>query len=214
MINYKDIEQQTEEWFKIKWGRIGGTLSTGLFIKSDTLMIDIASQRMEEFELSESFSNDAMDRGNELEPEARAYLNEYTGLDFLVSGWLQCEENELLGISPDGLTLDEKIGCEIKCLGRKAHYSLLLSGEIEKQKLCQILQMFTVNPKLEKHYFIAYRQEAPNHFIKIFTRDSVINLGTKARPVEKTISDWVEIAKIEADKLLKEIIEFEQSLKF
>ena len=29
MINYKEIEQGTIEWFELKWGKIGGTLAKG-----------------------------------------------------------------------------------------------------------------------------------------------------------------------------------------
>ncbi|MEG7750696.1 YqaJ viral recombinase family protein, partial [Listeria monocytogenes] len=76
------------------------------------------SQREEDFEFeADTFESDAMQRGNDLEPFAREYLNKYTGLEFKQTGWLQSEENELLGISPDGITDCNRFSCEIKCLG-------------------------------------------------------------------------------------------------
>lgn len=234
MINYKHIQQGSIEWFQIKWGKIGGTLAGGLFVNSDTLLIDILSQRCEEFEPTDSYENDAMERGSDLEPYAREYLNLYTGLEFKETGWLQSEENELLGLSPDGLTEDEKISCELKCLGRKAHYAILLKQETPKDKLDQCLHYFTVNPKLEKHYFMSFRPESPKPFIKLFTLDTVIDLGQK-RKVEvkqygvngqeikpkietvsdvKTIREWRKIALEKADKLLKDIKEKEKLIKF
>lgn len=205
MIVHKDIQQGSEEWHAIKWGKIGGTLSKGLFVKSDTLLIEILSQRLEEFDFVESFTSDAMDRGNELEPEARKYLNEYTDLEFQEVGWLQSEENELLGISPDGITEDLKDGCEIKCLGRKKHLEVILSNEIPLDYIHQCVHYFTVNPKLEKLHFIAFRPEAPKHFIKVLTRDSLVNIGTKAKPVIKNISDVCKESLNEAKDLLENI---------
>lgn len=213
MINRKDIVQKTIEWHEIKWGKIGGTLSKGLFVKSDTLLIDILSQRMEEFEPAEDgFVSDAMERGNDLETFAREYLNQYSGLEFKETGWLQSEENELLGISPDGITDCEEYQCEIKCFGRKKHYEVLLNNAIPLENNNQIVHAFTVNPKLKKLYFIAFRPEAPNHFIKIVDRDTIVNLGTKAKPVELTVQGWVYKAENAANELLKEIKEKEQSL--
>jgi hypothetical protein len=214
MINRKDIEQGSLEWHQIKWGKIGGTLSKGLLVNSDTLLIDILSQRMEEFEPVDSFTNEHMERGNELEPFARLYLNEYTGLTFNQTGWLQSEENELLGISPDGITEDEKSSCEIKCFARKKHYEILLDNEIPLENIFQCIHYFTVNPKLEQHYFISFRPEAPKHFVKKLDRNSQVNIGTKARPVILIIEEAVKKIKSKSDDLLKIIIEKEQELLF
>lgn len=214
MINRKDIEQGSIEWHEIRWGKIGGSTSKGLFVKSDTLLIDILSQRMEDFEPTDSFTNDAMERGNELEPFAREYLNNYTNLSFNQTGWLQCEENELLGISPDGITDDELHSCEIKCFGRKKHYEVLLDNEIPLDNIFQCIHYFTVNPNLKEHYFLAFRPESPKHFIKLLTRDSLVNIGTKAKPIMNTIDEAVVKSKTYADELLKNIIEKESFLNF
>ncbi len=215
MINHNKIEQNSLEWFEIKWGKIGGTLSKGLMVKSDTLLIDILSQRVEEFEPdADSYENAAMQRGNEMEPFARQYLNEYTGFNFLKSGWLQSEENELLGISPDGITECETKACETKCLARKKHTEIILTQEIPLDFLPQCVQYFTVNPKLESLFFCAFRPESKMNFVKELTRESVVNLGTKARPVLKPIKDWVAISMYEAEVLLKDLKEAELKLIF
>jgi len=214
MKRFDKIEQQSEDWFQIKWGKIGGSLSKGLFAKSDTLLIDILSQRLEDFEPEDSFSNDAMQRGNDLEPFARDYLKDYTGIDFKETGWLQSEQNELLGISPDGITKDNSKACEIKCFSRKNHLKVLLSEEVPLDNVHQILHYFTVNPALESLHWIAFRPEAPKHFIKVFTLDSEINLGTKARPIIQTIKESVKNSNELADTLLAEILTKEEQLKF
>jgi hypothetical protein len=211
---YKDIVQGSIEWHELKWGKIGGTLSKGLFVDSDTLLIDILSQRLEDFEPTDSFENEAMQRGNELEPFAREYLQSYTGIQFNEVGWLQSEKNELLGISPDGISECERFSCEIKCLARKAHYSILLENEIPLDKIHQCVHYFTVNPKLEKHYFISFRPEAPKHFIKELTLQSMVNIGTKARPKMMTIEAIRDYSIERANDLLNEIIKKENELKW
>lgn len=214
MKRYDNIEQKSLEWFQIRWGKIGGTLSKGLFVKSDTLLIDILSQRLEEFEPEEGYTSDAMERGNELEPFALDYLKEYSGIDFQNSGWLQSEENELLGISPDGITADNIKACEIKCFGRKKHYEILLNDEIPRDNIHQCIHYFTVNPKLKELHWIAFRPEAPKHFIKVLTLESKINLGTKAKPKLMTVEAARDYANEFADDLLIQIKEKEKQLKF
>ena len=122
-------------------------------------------------------------------------------------GWLQCEENEYLGISPDGITECETISAEIKCPNSKKHLSTIRANEIPSDNIHQCLHYFTVNPKLEKHYFCSYRPENIYKpiFVKELTRDSIVNLGTKAKPVLKTISEWVLIAKLGAKELQEQI---------
>lgn len=233
MVNHKEIKQNSIEWFEIKWGKIGGTLSKGLFIDSDTLFLDLLSQHIEEFEPSEGFENEAMQRGKYLEPFALEYISTYTGIYFQTTGWLQ-SKHKLLGISPDGLSECEKFATEIKCLSRKEHTKLLIENQLPKEKLCQIIHYFTVNSKLEKLYFISFRPESIKPYIEEFTKDSLIDLGWKVKyevkqygvggkeikpkietaPDVKIISQWSEIAFQEADKLEEKINQTINKLKF
>ncbi len=233
MVNHKEIKQGTIEWHEMKWRKIGGTLSKGLFIERDTLFLDLLSQHLEEFEPSEGFENEAMQRGKELEPYALEYISSYTGINFQTTGWLQ-SKHKLLGISPDGLSECETIAAEIKCLSRKEHTKLLIEKELPKDKLCQIIHYFTVNPKLEKLYFISFRPESIKPYIEVFTKESKIDLGWKydvevkqygvggkelkpkieKHPDIKTISQWSEIAFQEADKLELKINQTIEQLNF
>lgn len=214
MINYKDIEQGTIEWFELKWGKIGGTLAKGLFVKTDTLFLDILSQRIEDFEPTESFTNEYMQHGTENEPFAREFLETYTGLKFTETGWLQSEENQLIGISPDGITKDEKIACEIKCLSRKKHLDVIIKNEIPLEYTHQCVHYFTVNPKLKKLYFIAFRHESVKHFIKEIKLDTIVNIGTKSRPKLMSVEAVRDYSLEFANDLLLKIKENELKLSF
>lgn len=234
MIAYKDIEQGSEDWFLIKWGKVGGSTAKGLYINSDTLFLDLLSQHLEEFELEESFDSFAMMRGRELEPFARDFISDYTGIKFEEYGWLQSKKCSLLGISPDGMSADEKVACEIKCLGRKAHAEVLINQEPPRIYMEQIIHYFTINPKLESLFFIAFRPETVQHFIKEYKRTDKIDLGwkkkvevpqfgVKGQPIKpkvisepdiKTVSEWSAIAIDEALRLEKKIKETVELLQF
>ncbi len=203
MIVRYDITQGTEEWFALKYGKVGGSTSKGLFVPSDTLLLELLAEMTEPFILDDdTYESYDMIRGKELEPYARSEAEKYTGLQFSVPGWLQCEEIPILGISPDGITEDETFTIEIKCPGAKRHIETVYTGEIPKDNIHQSLHYFTVNPKCEKHLFISFRPESNYPFWpKLLTLDSVIDLGTKAKPVCKTISEWVSIAKFNALEL-------------
>lgn len=208
MISYTNIIQGTEAWHAIRYGKIGGSLSKGLFTKGDSLFLELLAELTEPFEMDyDSFENLAMVRGHELEPRARMELGQYCGVEFTETGWLQCEGNSLLGISPDGITEDWKISCELKCPSNKKHVESALSEEILPEYIHQSLHYFTINPKLEKHYFASYRPE--NIFtplvVRVLTLDSVVNIGTAAKPVYVTVRAYVEMAKQAATELQSQL---------
>lgn len=200
---YYNIEQCTPEWFELKYGKVGGSASKGLFVPSDTLLLELLAEMTEPFELEEDgYESSDMIRGKELEPYARSEAEKYAGVKFLVPGWLQCEEIPILGISPDGITEDLTITGEFKCPGAKKHISTVYNNEIPADNIHQSLHYFTVNPFCQKHYFVSFRPES-NYplWVKLLTRESIIDLGTKAKPNCKTVREWVKIAKFNALEL-------------
>lgn len=216
MKAYYDIKQGTEEWHNIRYAKIGGTASKGLFVESDTLLIELVAETIEPIEIDfDSFESKDMVRGYELEPFARQELSKYINVELLECGWLQCEEIPLLGISPDGISKCETITAEIKCLAKEKHTKHIMYDEMPKDYIHQCLHYFTINPKLEKHYFCSFRPESIKPiFVKELTRDSLIDLGTKAKPNIKTISEWVAIAKEKAIKIQSDINTIVEKLNF
>jgi len=197
-----DVQQQTLQWFELKHGKIGGSTSKGLLVDSDTLLDEILSTRLEAFEMDDdSYESKAMLRGNELEPLGRKALSQYSGYQFLECGWLQ-SDIDIIGISPDGITDDLKVSCEIKCPGRSKHTKTLRENILPIDHVHQIVHNFTVNPFLELCYFGSFRPESAYQlFVKPITRDTLINLGTKAKPVNKTVNEWSDIMRGKAIEL-------------
>ena len=230
-----EIEQKTIEWFAIRWGKIGGTRSKGLFVQSDTLLINLLAEHVEEFDedMDEGYASAAMERGNELEPQALGALSQYTGFEFLPIGWIQ-SDNPLLGISPDGITEDCTKQAEIKCPQAVAHLRMVLTGEIPAEYINQCVHAFTVNPKLESLFFCSYRpeNELKPMFVKELTRDSLVDIGwtKKGKVIEdrgygekeyvakgpdlRSVSDWSKKAIEEAEFLQVKIASHIEKLKF
>lgn len=207
MIAHWDLIQCSREWHELKWGKIGGSLSKGLFVKSDTLLIEILSQHIEPFIYKpDGYVSDDMQRGIDLEPVLQNRMSKFAKVEFVNAGWLQCEEFPLLGISPDGITKDMKVSYEGKCPAPKKHAETLFYNEIPSDNIHQCLHYFTVNPLLERHYFASFRPECDYPlFEKMITRESPIDLGTRAKPQVKILQEWVDIAKANAKELTENL---------
>jgi hypothetical protein len=233
MIARYDIIQREPEWHEIKHAKIGGTKGG---VKEKTLLPDIVAELTEPFVyVEDGFVNDAMMRGIMMEDEARTKLEFELFIDFKECGWLQSEENDLLGISPDGITECETIQCEIKCPSPKKHMEQVLSEDILSDYIDQLIHAFVVNPKLEKHYFCSYRPENTLKPIwyRELTRDTEIDMGlkktieipqygakgqpikpkTKQVPDIKTIREWVEIKREEYKLFREKVYETIESIK-
>lgn len=204
MTAHYSITQGTEEWDRIRYGKIGGTRSGGLFIESDNLLFELLSEHTEEITIDyDEFISSDMMRGRELEPLAREEMSKYIGIEFIECGWLQSDEFPLLGISPDGISHDETVCIELKCPANKAFCKAVYYDAIPKEYINQCLHYFTVNPKLQELYFGMFRPENKKKqlFVKRLTKDSEIKIGRSVKPVR----DWVKLAQETAETLQKEL---------
>ncbi len=213
---FKDIVQGTEDWHRIKWGKIGGTRSDGLFTKGNDLLLTLLSETTEDFELEEDgYTSSVMQRGIDLQPLALSEAIEYTGINFVEVGWLERIDNPLLGISPDGISECLRASIEIKCPQSKRHIKTILLNDVPDDNINQCIHYFTVNDKLEEHYFVSFRPEAIKKiFVKKLTRSSFVNIGTDKKPVMRSIDELTIMAKLEAEILSKQIEYKTAILKF
>jgi len=237
MILYKDIEQKTEDWFRIKYGKIGGSTSKGLTVKTDTLLIEMLAARCEDFEPEvDSFENADMQRGNELEPIAIRETELYADVKLLNVGWVEHETIKMLGISPDGLNANSTIGCEVKCPGAKKHIETIKNNIIPLDHIPQCIHYFTVIDTLEELHFTSFRPENKFQplFVKTITRDSVVDLGLKKKievevigkkgvpikpkietvPDLRTVAEWVLYSEEKANKMEIDLLNELEKLKF
>ena len=160
------MEQKSEEWHQVRKGKMTashaqaiGNVSKGL----ESYCWEICSKFFEKEE-DEKYTNPDMDRGNELEAEARNIYEMEKNVEVEEVGFI--ELNDYVGCSPDGLVGDDG-GVEFKCHKNQIFFELLLGKrEIESKYIWQI-QMNLLITGREWWDFVAYN---PNYSKDIFIK--------------------------------------------
>lgn len=115
-------EQRTAEWFAARIGKATGSRIADVvkrqkngkpYAAYEDYLGEIVCERLTG-EMNEHFISPAMQRGTDLEPEARTRYEVETGFLVVETGFCQHPEIEMSGGSPDGL-VDEDGIIEIKC---------------------------------------------------------------------------------------------------
>lgn len=196
----RDTIQRSPEWFDAKRGKFssskildicpgakGYTAARENYIMQ--IVLEILTGKTEP-----TFLSWEMQRGTDLEAEAREAYEAKTGHYVETVGFINHPTISRLGTSPDG-EIDEDGGMEIKCPLAKEHYRMLTGGGIQKGYLYQVNNnMFCTGRTWWD--FVSYHPDFPEHlqlFIKRFTPDPMI-FAEIEREVKK--------ANIEVDKRL------------
>lgn len=136
---YHDIQQHTVEWDVLRLGRFGASTARELFAGRTTdsyhkLIYRVAYERMTG-EAPEMFQNAYMNRGVELEAQARDVYELQTFSKVTNGGYYSF--NEWIGCSPDGLVGKDGM-IQIKCPAFNTHIDYLLGGVCPKEYYAQI----------------------------------------------------------------------------
>lgn len=117
-----DCEQGTPEWYAARAGVPTASNFARLVTptgKPSAQAGDYLSELLGEYATGttdeDSYTDFWMERGKELEPEARLAYQLVTGNKVSQVGFVYRDESRLVGCSPDGLVWDREKGCEIKC---------------------------------------------------------------------------------------------------
>lgn len=127
---HKEIVQGTPEWLEIRKGRMTASSAQAIAANGKGLDAYILDMMAESYSSGQfqNYTNPHMERGNELEDQARSMYELETGHKVEQVGFV--EYNEYVGASPDGLINDDGL-LEIKCCADKKHFRLMLRGEKE-----------------------------------------------------------------------------------
>jgi len=136
-----DVAQGTDEWMRARMGKVtASAISNCVMAKTTAGWQNYQAQLICERltgQPTETFKSAAMDRGNELEPQARAFYELESGNTVEEVGFIQHPKIEGAGCSPDGLIgLDG--GLELKCPGQAKHIKNLMGGTIDKGYMLQM----------------------------------------------------------------------------
>jgi putative phage-type endonuclease len=189
MIQYK-VEQNSDEWFALRRGKFTASTFKDLFMGENTqgykdAIYKVAFERLTNTS-PESFTNEYMQRGNELEPEARAWYEFEKNVEVIKAGFF--EYNDWIGASPDGLVGDSGL-IEIKCPKFSTMMDYLIKKELPKTYFHQVHGQLLVTDR-QWCDFIAYHPSLPKFVLRVER--------------EKKIDDEI------LDKLFKAIKEVEQ----
>jgi len=142
---------------------------------------------------TETFKSDAMQRGNDLEPEARALAELMLGVDIEEYGLIKMDDYEI-GCSSDGLWDDT--GIEIKCPNASTHIAYLRKGKLPTIYTQQVQGTMLVLD-LSEYWFLSYHPDLEPLLIKVKRDDKLLNLA------EPLLIETATIIQSETEKLRK-----------
>ena len=125
IVKIFECEQQSDEWFAVRLGKVTASHFSDVLNKKTgrkTYMFRLFGERLSG-EPYEAYSNKTMDRGSEVEAEAKAYYEALYGVVEQV-GFVELNDN--VGCSPDGLIKDGLI--EIKCPFPSTHARYIINN--------------------------------------------------------------------------------------
>ena len=163
-------EQGSEEWLKARLGiptasefdkimTTKGAIST----QRQKLIYRLAGERLTGI-VPTNYASAAMQRGTELEPEARAFFELITGHRVDLVGLCYKDEKRDTGCSPDGL-IGEDEGVEIKCPNVETHIEYMVKGVLPTAYLQQVQGSLFVTGRKRWHFFSYYPSMKPFHLI-------------------------------------------------
>jgi hypothetical protein len=127
-------EQRSSAWHAARLGKLTGSRAADAFAtlkgkgeaaSRRNLRVQLVLERLTGMAQDHGFVTRAMERGIQLEPEARGAYEAETGILVRSVGFV-AHDDLAAGCSPDGLTHDGLI--EIKCPGAAAHLEYLRGG--------------------------------------------------------------------------------------
>lgn len=128
----KNIEQGSPEWFELRRGLVTSSCFSKVMSKGQgktraSYMLDLAFERLSGKSAPDDYKSVWMERGNEIEDQARAAYEMTTGNDVEQIAFIKL--NEDVGSSTDGLISDGLGLQEIKCPKHSTHINYLLNPD-------------------------------------------------------------------------------------
>lgn len=142
-------------------------------------------------EIPEFFKSEAMERGNELEPHAKASYEFTKDVEVVEVGLCLHDEYEC-GASPDGL-IGEDGGIEIKCVLPHTHVAYLRAGEVPSKYIPQIQGCMWITGR-EWWDFMSYHPAMEDLIVRVHRDEAYI------KKLSAAVISAVEIIETESKK--------------
>ena len=186
-------EQGSPEWLASRLGRPSasnlGRLVTGSGKPSSSaesyineMIAERLTGRSKPF-----YTNEHMERGNALEPEAREAYEFITEFEVVETGFI-LHDSEEFGCSPDGLVAEQG-GLEIKCPSDSVHVSYLRAGKVPSKYYQQVQGCLWITGR-EWWDFMSYHPEMPHLLVRAHRNEKYIE--AMAEQVEAAVETIVK----------------------
>ena len=194
-----NVEQGTDEWLRARLGVPTASCYSKLITtqgkrstQAESYINELIGQRITG-EIPETFKSEAMERGNELEPQARAYYELMTDNEVEEVGLII---NDIgAGCSPDGL-IGEDGGLEIKCPKLSTHIGYLRSGKLPSKYMQQVQGcMYITNRGWWD--FMSFHPDVESMIIRVY-RDEEFIIA-----LHNTLKETIEVINLETENWRK-----------
>ncbi|MGQ9990512.1 YqaJ viral recombinase family protein [Pseudomonas aeruginosa] len=199
--------QQTDDWFAQRLGKVTASKVKDVMAKGrggapsatrQNYMMQLLCERLTG-KRDEGYTSAAMQRGNDLEPIARAAYEMYEDCEVVEVGLILHPSIDGFGASPDGVILLEngRRGLEIKCPNTAQHIAVIQSGKHDTQYEWQMLAQMAC-ADLESVDFVSFDDRLPEELQYVcfrYQRDEA-----RIREMEAEVMAFLEeLAELEAD---------------
>ena len=138
---FHDIEQNTDEWDKLRLGKFTASSFSDLFMKESTLgynkaISKVVYERITGEQYLPGFTTKRMELGHELELYAKEHYEMMTFNDVVNGGFY--EYNDWVGCSPDGRIIGENGGVEFKSRDPHIYFDYIKSGKLPNVNKWQV----------------------------------------------------------------------------
>ena len=173
-----NCEQRTEEWYTCRRLHLSASNAKTIIANGkglETYCKELVTEFIAE-NVEETYTNEAMQRGIELEPVAREFANELFNKQFQEVGF--CEYNNRIGVSPDGVIFDDNGNIaefiEIKCPNNNRFLEQYMTDKPFDEYIAQIQMQLYVTGASQCLYFVYNPNIKPYYYAKIITPDAEI----------------------------------------
>tara|TARA_B100000768_G_C11226483_1_gene353045 strand:- start:117 stop:746 length:630 start_codon:yes stop_codon:yes gene_type:complete len=199
----KELIQGSEEWFKVRMGKITASKLSDLMKKTKygestyktRLRMELAIERITGKSASPNFMNQAMHDGVEREPDARKLFEAIAGKEVAECGSFDHPDVVNTSASPDGLLRGENAVLELKCPTHVTHAKNLLSDKMPKNYEYQV-QWQIACTESDYAYFASYHPDFPPElrlkWVKVEKdNDMILALENAVREFDTEVEDLI-----------------------
>ncbi len=187
-----DCEQHSDEWFNARLGIPTGSCFDKIITSQDkpasgqkTYMNELLAEWLVGAPV-DTYTSVWMERGNELENEARSYYEFKSDNPVKQVGLVFKNDKNLVSCSPDGL-IDGVGGLEIKCPKANTQIEYLLTQKLPAKYVPQVQGSMWITER-EWWDFLSYHPDMPPLLVRVYRDDNFINsLETKVNKFIETM---------------------------